>query len=80
MNDDLIFTSSGILGLSTEEQKILTDFLDAHDRAGFYMAYNAMTDSEEAKISVTVHSTVSTDGRPLFLNTFPYTHYFALNK
>jgi putative aminopeptidase FrvX len=61
MTDDLIFTSSGILALSTEEQKILTDFLDAHDRAGLYMAYNAMTDSEEAKISVTVHSTISTD-------------------
>jgi hypothetical protein len=80
MTDDLIFTSSGILALSTEEQNVMRDFLDAHDRAGFYMAYNAMTDSEEAKSSVTVHLTVSTDWRPLFLNTFPDTHYFALNK
>jgi hypothetical protein len=45
MSDDLIFTSSGILALSTEEQKVLQDFLDAHDRGGFYMAYSAMTDS-----------------------------------
>jgi hypothetical protein len=80
MTDDLIFTSSGILALSTEEQKVMRDFLDAHDRAGFYMAYNAMTDSEEAKISMTVHSIVSTDWRLFFLNTSPYSRYFALNK
>lgn len=50
MSNDLIFTDSGILALSTEEQKVLRDFLNAHDRGGFYMAYNAMTDSAQSSV------------------------------
>lgn len=39
-------TSRGRLSLTTQELEYLQRFLDAHDRAGFYAAYYAMTSSE----------------------------------
>jgi hypothetical protein len=90
MTDELIFTSAGILALTEDEQQVLSRLLEGHDRGAFYMANNAMTDISEAslqsristflKISVTVHSIVSADWQPHFLNTSPYSRYFALNK
>jgi hypothetical protein len=43
-------TEDGRTQLTAAEQKLLQVLLDAHDRAGFYMAYNAMTDSAEASL------------------------------
>ncbi|HEY5364122.1 MAG TPA: hypothetical protein VIJ49_07975 [Aestuariivirga sp.] len=48
MSNDLIFTSAATLALTDQEIAILKSLLKAHDRAGFYMLYNAMTDSTEA--------------------------------
>lgn len=41
-------TTDDTVKLTTEEIDMLQSLLDAHDRGGFYMAYNAMTDSGEA--------------------------------
>jgi hypothetical protein len=39
---------NGESALTAKEVTVLEALLDAHDRAGFYMAYNAMFDSGEA--------------------------------
>jgi hypothetical protein len=40
--------SSKTLAFTDKELDYLQQFLDAHDRAGFYIAYNAMVSSESA--------------------------------
>ena len=47
---DPLMTGDGRLALTDVEVTALQDMLDAHDRGGFYMAYNAMTDSNEAAL------------------------------
>jgi hypothetical protein len=44
------FSDDGRLTLTDKEISALQKLLDAHDRGGFYMAYNAMTDSNEAAL------------------------------
>jgi hypothetical protein len=48
MPNDPTITGDGRIALTQTELTALQDLLDAHDRGGFYMAYNAMTDSAEA--------------------------------
>ena len=43
-----MFSNVGSVALTVSEQALLQDLLDSHDRGGFYMAYNAMTDSAES--------------------------------
>jgi hypothetical protein len=50
MSETFIVTSTGRLALTAAEQQLMQDFLNAHDRGGFYMVYNAMTDSAEASL------------------------------
>ena len=50
MSDELIFTPLVNLALTKAERDALLGFLKAHDRGGFYMLYNAMTDSKEASL------------------------------
>jgi hypothetical protein len=48
MVDEPELTNDRRVKLTTVETDMLQLLLDAHDRGGFYMAYNAMTDSAEA--------------------------------
>ncbi len=48
MTDTPNFTTDGKMELTDSELKIMQQLLDAHDRGGFYMVYEAMTDSAEA--------------------------------
>ena len=48
MTDTPNFTADGKMELTASEHKIMQQLLDAHDRGGFYMVYEAMTDSTEA--------------------------------
>jgi Ca2+-binding RTX toxin-like protein len=50
MTETLITTSDNKLALTVAETELLQKFLVAHDRGGFYMVYNAMTDSAEASL------------------------------
>lgn len=50
MSDELIFSRLINLALTKAELDALQAFLKAHDRGGFYMLYNAMTDSAEASL------------------------------
>ena len=47
---DIVFSINDRLALTEEEQKLLTDLLNAQDRGGFYMVYNAMTDTAESSL------------------------------
>ena len=46
----LKITDTGSLALTEAELNMMQRLLDAHDRGGFYMAFNAMTDSAEASL------------------------------
>ena len=41
---------NGEAALTEKEVAVLQALSDAHDRGGFYMAYNAMFDSDEAAL------------------------------
>jgi hypothetical protein len=45
---------NGEAALTDQEINVLSDLLAAHDRGGFYMAYNAMLDSHEALLQAQV--------------------------
>lgn len=47
MADELKFSTESHLALTEAELEVLQDYLNAHDRGGYYMVYNAMTDSDE---------------------------------
>ena len=44
-------TTNSTIGLTATELSRLEAMLDAGDRAGFYLAYHAMTGSEEALLT-----------------------------
>jgi hypothetical protein len=48
MANEIKFSADGTLALTVTEINAMQYMLDAHDRAGFYMTYYAMTDSAEA--------------------------------
>jgi hypothetical protein len=54
MSDPIFYTVDGHIALRASEVEVLQKLPDAHDRGGFYMAYNAMTDSNEAALQITV--------------------------
>ncbi len=47
-------SDGGKLRLTAQELDLMKSFLDAHDRGGFYLVYNAMTDSEEAGLQARI--------------------------
>jgi hypothetical protein len=48
LTDVPALSEDGTLRLTPQEVALMESFLDAHDRCGFYLVYNAMTDSAEA--------------------------------
>jgi hypothetical protein len=51
MTETLVFkTVDSTLALTAEEKKLFLDLLSAQDRGGFYMVYNAMTDTAESSL------------------------------
>ncbi len=51
MTETLVFkTVDSTLALTAEEKKLFLDFLSAQDRGGFYMVYNAMSDTAESSL------------------------------
>jgi hypothetical protein len=54
MSSGLKFSSDSRVALSVAETNMLTAFLDAGDRGGFYMAYYAMTGNPEALLTAKV--------------------------
>jgi hypothetical protein len=54
MANEIKFSAEGTLALTNSELNALQYMLDAHDRAGFYMSYYAMTESNEAALQASI--------------------------
>jgi hypothetical protein len=54
--------SQGSLALTQQELKALSTLVNEGDRAGFYMAYNAMTGSNEAVLQAKISTFSESEG------------------
>jgi hypothetical protein len=70
MVDELSITDDGKVSLTTAELDMLENLLAAHDRGGFYMAYNAITDSAEAALQSKHGAVIVTSAAQFLCNSW----------